>query len=613
MAIRIPIITDYYDKGVKTAERSFAGLAKTALIAGAAFKVVGGFIMDATKAAMEDQAGQALLARQLEATTGATKGQIAAIEDAITQMSLYAAVADDEIRPALGNLVRATGDAKKAQDLLKTSLDIAAQTGKPLEAVSLALSKAYLGNVGALTKLGIPIDEATKKSKDFDRVLGDLNGTFGGAAEQYGKTAEGRFKTMTIQIDELKETIGAELIPIILDIANVGIPAIEKVVLAFGALKEGIKGNKSEAGGLLGAFQTLVSWNYKPFREVFTRLGWINKDNKKTVDELSSSYGQIVGLGPKLYQQLNYNFEDLDEKTGKANTTAQKLAKTLREAFKTAREEGAKAVEELVKVRDAFSKTISDAVTQGINFGTLGNQMISAGETLAGLIAQGIEQSDPAFQKAAAEAGKSFMTRLTETVGKAKVFADRLQQLLRAGLSQEALSQVAQAGADAGTVIADELLAGGAATIGQANDLVAAAQKAAIETGTLAGATYYDEGIVLAQQLTQGITDVISKYKIKLKSPGLTEKQLNRLRNRFAIDVDFVMSQVPALGQGGIVASPTLALIGEAGPEAVVPLDKMGQMGNVTINVNGGDPQAVVDALRRYMYQNGTIPIRVSG
>jgi hypothetical protein len=73
--------------------------------------------------------------------------------------------------------------------------------------------------------------------------------------------------------------------------------------------------------------------------------------------------------------------------------------------------------------------------------------------------------------------------------------------------------------------------------------------------------------------------------------------------------------KIPALADGGIVTGPTLALIGEAGPEAVIPLDRAGSMGgnNVTINVNGGDPQAVVDALRRYMYQNGTIPIRVSG
>jgi hypothetical protein len=67
---------------------------------------------------------------------------------------------------------------------------------------------------------------------------------------------------------------------------------------------------------------------------------------------------------------------------------------------------------------------------------------------------------------------------------------------------------------------------------------------------------------------------------------------------------------VPAMANGGIVTGPTLALIGEAGPEAVVPLDRAGGMGGVTINVNGGDPEAVVNALRRYMNRYGNIPIR---
>jgi SLT domain-containing protein len=68
-----------------------------------------------------------------------------------------------------------------------------------------------------------------------------------------------------------------------------------------------------------------------------------------------------------------------------------------------------------------------------------------------------------------------------------------------------------------------------------------------------------------------------------------------------------------AMATGGIVTSPTMALIGEAGPEAVIPLSKMGGMGGgVTINVNGGDPQSVVDALRRYMQVNGSVPIRTA-
>jgi len=79
----------------------------------------------------------------------------------------------------------------------------------------------------------------------------------------------------------------------------------------------------------------------------------------------------------------------------------------------------------------------------------------------------------------------------------------------------------------------------------------------------------------------------------------------------------FDMPNIPMLAAGGIVTSPTLAMIGERGPEAVIPLtgpNAGGGMGGntININVNGGDPNAVVAALRTYMRQNGSIPIRVS-
>jgi phage-related protein len=80
----------------------------------------------------------------------------------------------------------------------------------------------------------------------------------------------------------------------------------------------------------------------------------------------------------------------------------------------------------------------------------------------------------------------------------------------------------------------------------------------------------------------------------------------------------FDVPNIPMLAQGGIVTSPTLALIGEGnGPEAVIPLDRMGEFGmggggGVTINVQGGDPQAVVDALTRWYRQNGPLPVKVA-
>jgi hypothetical protein len=75
----------------------------------------------------------------------------------------------------------------------------------------------------------------------------------------------------------------------------------------------------------------------------------------------------------------------------------------------------------------------------------------------------------------------------------------------------------------------------------------------------------------------------------------------------------FDVPNIPMLADGGIVNSPTLAMIGERGPEAVVPLDRFrgAGSGDITIHVNGGDPNAVVDALVKYSRQNGSLPAQI--
>ena len=84
----------------------------------------------------------------------------------------------------------------------------------------------------------------------------------------------------------------------------------------------------------------------------------------------------------------------------------------------------------------------------------------------------------------------------------------------------------------------------------------------------------------------------------------------------------FNLPNIPAMAEGGIVSQPTLALIGEAGPEAVVPLSRGGSgMGSTSIVINvsagmGTDGRAVgrqvVEALKQYERQNGPIPVRVA-
>ena len=209
-----------------------------ALGATAALGAVAVGLTKAVKAAMEDQKSQAELQRQLEKTFGANEALTASAERYISVTQLRTGTSDTELRDSLGTLVRATGDLTQSQDLLNIAQDISASTGKDLASVSLALAKASQGQFTALSKLGIPLDDNIKKSKDFEKVVGLLNDQFGGAAEAAANTFGGQLKILSGQFGEILETIGTALLPYLQKFSkflvdNVA-PAIQRVTTVIG-------------------------------------------------------------------------------------------------------------------------------------------------------------------------------------------------------------------------------------------------------------------------------------------------------------------------------------------------------------------------------------------
>ena len=192
---------------------AFDVVKKAAFIAVGAFTAVAGAATAAAFAAAEDEQSQRRLASQLERTTGASRLQVEMIERFITSAMLATGVADTDLRNGFANLARATGDATQSQRLLNLALDISAATGKDLESVTIALGKASSGQVTALSRLGIPIDENTKKSKDFSSALGQLEAQFGGAAAASADTFSGRMKILQASLGEVVESIGFALLP----------------------------------------------------------------------------------------------------------------------------------------------------------------------------------------------------------------------------------------------------------------------------------------------------------------------------------------------------------------------------------------------------------------
>jgi hypothetical protein len=175
---------------------------------GLSFAVITRELKDAAQAAVEDQKSQGLLATALENTTGANDAQIASVEKSIKKMQLQASVADDEIRPAFAKLARATGDVEKSTGLMSLALDIAAGTGKSLDAVTTALARAVgpEGTTGALERL-VP---AIKGAKD---PMAELEKLFAGSAEKAANLDP--YQRMNIIFGEMQEQVGMALLPVL--------------------------------------------------------------------------------------------------------------------------------------------------------------------------------------------------------------------------------------------------------------------------------------------------------------------------------------------------------------------------------------------------------------
>ncbi len=234
-------------KGVNGASNEVGGFGdkvkKFGKIAGAAFAAAGvaaaayagKLLVDGVKAAIEDEAAQAKLATTLSNVTGATTAQIAAVESQILKTSLLTGLTDDELRPSFERLVRSTKDSEEALKLQQLAIDIAAGSGKSLEAVTNALGKGIDGSTASLGKLGIGLSAAELKSMSMEQITAKLAETFGGQAAEKADTFAGKMDRLKVAFNEGKETVGAFILDAITPLVTA---FVEKVIPTIQALAE---------------------------------------------------------------------------------------------------------------------------------------------------------------------------------------------------------------------------------------------------------------------------------------------------------------------------------------------------------------------------------------
>jgi hypothetical protein len=613
MAINIPIISSLEGKGFQQAITQLKALETTSqkagYIAGKAFlpavAAMGALTVAAgysIKAAIEDSAAQAILAKTLQNVTAATDTQIAAIEKQISVMSLATGVADDELRPAFASLVRVTQDVTTANEGLQLAMDISAGTGKDLASVSDALAKAYGGNYKALGLLSPELKAMIKSGASLDEIMAALSKTFGGQAAVAAGTAQGQFKRLNVALDEAKESIGMALLPAVMEVLpyliNFGNWAADHTGILLGvgtaiaAISTALIGFKAAQiiANAVTVVTTALNWSLAASAAAANTaltLGVgaaaiaaglvvaagafvVYRNATKTATESTRTFGgSLTPLPPAI--------KDVDTGLGGVSDKAKKMAERVKEASEALKtylaDALANAQTQLAEAQEAFNDfatNVSDGIKDAFSF----QDAKDAGD----------------------ETGSGFLQGLRDQVAGIVKYGQDVKTLLQMGLSQDALQAVLDAGGESGAAIAAELIKGGATAIQETNALVTAAEQAAFTIGQSAASQWYGAGVSNAQSYLQGVEAAFAAAQAKLGQKGIKLPDIKGIGAGFA---------------EAITPQPVARIIPQR------PGQGYEDFASLTVNVTGGLAtsaevgQAVVNSIRAYNRSAGPANIQV--
>lgn len=632
MAINIGIFTSFNGKGIADAQREFKSLTTTSQKAGfilqrallpaaAAIGTITQVIAPAIRAASDFEEATSKVNVIFGRASKSVKdfANTAAKELGQSKQSVLDAAG------AFGTFGKAAGLAGEdlstfTTDFVTLSTDLASfNNTSPEEAVQ-AIGAALRGEAEPLRRFGVLLNDATLKAEAMElgiykgsgaltaqqkilaaqsaiyKQTGDAQGDFARTADNLAnkqRTLSALFKNFQIQL-------GQQLLPAATDFAN----GLVKINNAFEAMPTPVE----SATAKVGKFGKLIMTYLNPILAYGKAIQLIGQGYFDAEKE-TGAYNQALGLSAQQQMRVadaagifNQKFDETEKKAGGAKKEVESFATALKdklsEAVDTAKDKLAEAQGEF----NDFATKVSDAVKGALDF----NAALEAG--------------DYGF--------KGFLDALRTQVKGVEDYGNNLGKALEMNLSQEALGYVLEAGNVAGAEIALELVKGGQTAIDETNALVEAAQRAADKVGIQAANKWYKTGVDQAQFIVNGLEAELTKLTPKLMAK--MDEIAAKLKRSVNIDVvvtervnrivSTISSSIPKMADGGVVTGPTLAMIGEAGPEAVIPLSQMGNMGGggVTINVAGGLStsaeigQSVVNALRAYSRTAGPLQLNVA-
>jgi hypothetical protein len=632
VAINIPILTSFSGKGVADAQREFKSLTTTTQKAGfilqrallpaaAAIGTITQVIAPAIRAASDFEEATSKVNVIFGRASKSVKdfANTAARELGQSKQSVLDAAG------AFGTFGKAAGLAGEdlstfTTDFVTLSTDLASFNNTTPEEAVQAIGAALRGEAEPLRRFGVLLNDATLKAEAMElgiykgsgaltaqqKILAAQSAIYkqtGDAQGDFARTADGlanKQRTLSALFKNFQIQLGQQLLPAATDFAN----GLVKINDAFSNMPT----PATNATIKVGKFGKLILELINPISAFVNGLQAIGSGYFDAEQE-TGAYNKALGLSAQQQMRVadaagvfNSKFKETKDNVGGAKKEVESFAEALKEklteAVDTAKDKLADAQGEF----NDFATKVSDAVKGALDF----NAALEAG--------------DYGF--------KGFLDALRGQVRGIVEYSTNLGKALEMGLSQDALGYVMDAGNVAGAEIALELVKGGQTAIDETNALVEAAQRAADKVGLQAANNWYKAGVDQATFIVNGLEAELTKLTPKLMAK--MDEIAAKLKRSVNIDVvvtervnrivSTISSSIPKMADGGIVTGPTLAMIGEAGPEAVIPLSQMGNMGGsgVTINVAGGLStsaeigQSVVNALRAYSRTAGPLQLNVA-
>lgn len=440
----------------KNIQGVFGGTAIAGLAKGAGWAAAAGIIANsvgkATMAYYDDIKAQKLLEAQIKNVTGASTRQMKAIDDQIQSLSLAAAVSDDVLRPAMAQLTQSTGSTEKALRLLALATDISAGTSKDLQSVSMALGKAFNGNVGSLKKLGISI-------KNTSNFTAELEARYKGLAETAAKNDPlGR---MSIAMEQVQERVGAAFAPLIEQFAEfMSSPAGKAFLDTLVSLAQLLGSILAPLMTLLQPIFTILQPILKLATAIFSIIGslitrtfdwiasfaevpWINyllENMVKSIDRVGQHIDKIMRLWAGSQDIIEY-----------APSTSQVVADAL------AKQEQDQADLLAQQQKDRLDTAAAAAETAAAN---TANRLRGAADRL---LESGKNFKDSinfafGFNEDKTFSVEKFMAQTAKIVAAAKQLPNKLKALRKQGASDEVISNILAQGPEAGNAIATGFL-----------------------------------------------------------------------------------------------------------------------------------------------------------